>query len=67
LNEKRDASASCFRFSACPRYGSIPKAPAKGDPLQRAIIEILHPIGCALATYASAHVQARLGGTGGDD
>ena len=35
--------------------------PAGGDPLQRAIIEIVHPIGCALAVHAAATFSRHLG------
>ena len=35
--------------------------PAAGDLLQRAIIEIVHPIGCALAVHAAAHFSRHLG------
>jgi hypothetical protein len=40
--------------------------PAPGDPLQRAVVEISHPIGCALAVHISSQVHARLGGVGGE-
>ena len=35
--------------------------PAGGDPVQRAIIEIVHPIGCALAVHAAATFGQHLG------
>jgi hypothetical protein len=31
-----------------------------GDPLQRALVEVSHPIGCALAVRFSSQVNARL-------
>jgi hypothetical protein len=40
--------------------------PAGGDPLQRAIIEVVHPIGCALAVHASASFNKHLGGSSAD-
>ncbi len=35
--------------------------PAGGDPLQRAIIEVIHPIGCALAVHATTKFSRHLG------
>jgi hypothetical protein len=35
--------------------------PAGGDPLQRAIIEVVHPIGCALAVHATTRFSRHLG------
>jgi hypothetical protein len=31
-----------------------------GDPLQRAVVEVAHPVGCALAVHLSSQVNARL-------
>lgn len=42
--------------------------PATGDPVQRAIVEVLHPVGCALAVYMTMRLGRHLGGrAAGDD
>lgn len=35
--------------------------PGAGDPVQRAIVEIVHPIGCALAVFIALQFNRRLG------
>lgn len=35
--------------------------PAVGDPVQRAIVEIVHPVGCALAVYIALQFNRRMG------
>lgn len=34
--------------------------PAAGNPIQRAVVEILHPVGCTLAVFASLRLGQRL-------
>lgn len=69
---KRNASWKAYAWvgaaTGAVSYGLVLwLLPAGGDAVQRAIVEIAHPVGCALAVYVTAQFNRRIGQNGSGD
>jgi hypothetical protein len=63
VDRRKWALLRCCGDALLATYALTSRVPSlPGDPLQRAFVEVSHPIGCALAGRFSSQVNARLRG-----